>query len=686
MRSIVIQLDATGDNFLLSGDITELRANRRARFFMKDYLKAEMSPDPIIRIPFQKGSESNREKVLEEIRQLLERSGFEGTFTVEAQAILSNHLREQENFKIFTEKARRVWNNDLDSVEFERFVSVIRDLLVGRTLYDLQLLSAFHLAFAQNACNFSVPGSGKTSVVYAAYAFLNSLPFDHPKYVNKLLIIGPLSSFGPWEDEYFECFNENPDIKRLSAGVPKDERVRHLLSPNSAEITIITYQGIRNNLSDLVAYLRRHENKVMVVLDEAHRIKNTEGGIWAQSVLALAKYCKSRVILTGTPAPNGYEDIYNLYNFIWPDKNIIGFHLYHLKEMSNNPNDSRINTLIDNVHPFFIRITKMDLIKHMDLPKASEHPPIAVEMGPVQRQIYDLIELSYVDYFQKAGRSNSFLNALVKARLIRLQQCVTNPALLRRPLEEFYGNEDEERISNEEEDSIPNDLFIDDSDLIDIISQYKELESPSKFTVVKEMVEKLIEEGKKVVIWGIFIQTIKSLQEYLAMAGIASKLLIGEIPTGSNMENASIETREMIIREFNSENSSFMVLIANPASVAESISLHKACHNAIYLERNFNAANYIQSKDRIHRVGGDRKDNVNYYFLVSKNSIDETIHERLKEKESNMLRIIESKPIPIINLNMGDELKEEDKGTDTEYNKDIKALIKDYVSRSIKAR
>ena len=48
----------------------------------------------------------------------------------------------------------------------------------------------------------------------------------------------------------------------------------------------------------------------MVVLDEAHKIKNTSGGITATSIMELAKNCTSRVVLTGTPAPNGYEDLY----------------------------------------------------------------------------------------------------------------------------------------------------------------------------------------------------------------------------------------------------------------------------------------------------------------------------------------------------------------------------------------
>jgi hypothetical protein len=58
------------------------------------------------------------------------------------------------------------------------------------------------------------------------------------------------------------------------------------------------------------------------------------------------------------------------------------------------------------------------------------------------------------------------------------------------------------------------------------------------------------------------------------------------------------------------------VIIANPFAVAESILLHKACHNAIYLECSFNAAHFMQSNDRIHRYGLGEDVLTNYYYLL----------------------------------------------------------------------
>ncbi len=64
----------------------------------------------------------------------------------------------------------------------------------------------------------------------------------------------------------------------------------------------------------------------------------------------------------------------------------------------------------------------------------------------------------------------------------------------------------------------------------------------------------------------------------------------------------------------------------------------------------------------------------NYYYILSEDSIDETIDIRLAEKEQRMTEIMESMPIPLFN-NVSDDLG----------NEDIKALIKDYVRRTKKA-
>lgn len=664
MNAVELNIDQERKEFLLKGETNKINNNRRAKFFFQDALSATFLKDGTIVIPYFHDEE--RDLTLKKIQNALSKYEIEQSDSQQIKQVLENYYREKENFTTFTEKARKIWKNEVDQDEFRKFTESVKQFLPTRKLYPKQLLAAFHLAFSQNACNFSVPGSGKTSIVYAAYAYLTNLSETDSKHVNKLLIVGPLSSFGPWEDEYKECFGKKVSSKRLSGGVSRDERDDYLLSvepvDNTPELTLMSYQSLSSSLGGLEHFLSNKGNKVMVVLDEAHKIKNVEGGVWAESALRIANLCRSRVVLTGTPLPNGYEDIYNLFNFIYPNKNIINYNIFQLKEMSKIRFDNRVETLLDNISPYFIRIKKSDL----NLPPAISHEPIMINMGPVQREIYDLIENRYIGYFQENLKTIAVSNELSKARFIRLMQAATNPNLLNKPLEKYFH-----------EEGLGDNLYIDDSEIIDKIINYKKLEPiPNKFEIVKVLVEELISKNEKVIIWATFIQNIKELQNYLSKNGISSELLIGEIPVENEQISPEIITREKIIRRFHDNDSPFKVLIANPFAVAESISLHKVCHHAIYLERTFNASNFIQSKDRIHRVGLPDGVTTHYHFILSKDSIDETIHRRLVEKEARMLNLIENQDIPLFVENMD---------YDIDLENDIKNIIHDYVRRSAKA-
>lgn len=662
MATISIDIDVSRSEIYLEGDINDLKRNRFAWRYTKGYLHPIEETERII-IPIQ---DEEPVDVLRKVTDMLKKYGFSEKQASTSEQILIDFREEERRFAEFSEKALHIRNNECDVNEFGAFSDAISLNLPNRSLYPLQLLSAYHLAFSQNACNFSVPGAGKTSIVYGAYAYLHSLPQRNLKYVNQLLIVGPLSSFGPWELEYEECFGRKPSVKRLAGGIDKNEKKYYLASTHTAELTLISYQSLTALQEELAFFLRN--NKVMVVLDEAHKAKNSSGGIVAQSVLDLSKYSKARVVLTGTPAPNGYEDLYNMFKFIWPTKNIIGYQVNQLRDMSARGADVRVNKLIRNISPYFIRIRKSDL----NIPPATIHPAIHVPMSPIQQRIYNYIEKKYVDAMLEEGiidMTCRFRASLAQARMIRLMQAASNPAMLKTPLRDFAMD-----------DEFPREAFqaINDTEVLKSIMEYEQFEIPAKYEATKTLVEQIIAQGGKVVIWATFIYTIHGLKRYLHDYGIESQELYGAIPVEKegivDESDEEILTRERIVREFQQPNCPYKVIIANPFAVAESISLHKACHNAIYIERSFNAAHFVQSKDRIHRYGLTSEVETHYYFILSQDTIDETIDIRLNEKELRMNEIMESMPIPLFD-NVTDDL-----GSD-----DIKALIRDYVRRTKKS-
>ena len=84
-----------------------------------------------------------------------------------------------------------------------------------------------------------------------------------------------------------------------------------------------------------------------------------------ENAIEISKEAKARVILTGTPVPNGYEDLYNLFQFIYPYKfkEILHYHYSNLVDMTRNSDveSARVQEFIDNISPYFIRIKKDDL-------------------------------------------------------------------------------------------------------------------------------------------------------------------------------------------------------------------------------------------------------------------------------------------------------------------------------------
>lgn len=567
-----------------------------------------------------------------------------------AEEIMQKSVNEAEEFKEFSIKAKNIRDNRIEKQEFASFCECLANTEFKRKLKSYQLLAAYHLTFSQNACNFSVPGSGKTTTVLAAYEYLKYAK-DVRKQVDKLVIVGPLSAFIAWKIEYAECFGKEPHVIEIRSGVNRELVEKSIISSHSdCDMLIVSYGSVCNYY-DIISFFLSH-NRCMLVLDEAHRIKKVGDEAQSNYVLSLASSAKSRVVLTGTPAANSYVDLYNLFKFIWPCNNIIGYSVAQLANMSKNDDDNRKNDLIERISPFFIRVKKSDLC----LPKAIFNPPIEVEMSSVQRKIYDSIEEVVINKYE----TNNYPDSIKKCAAIRLRQAASNPGLLIKPLRDDFVNYEEDVSSPE---ICEDDIEI-SGDIIKSILSYKQTEVPNKFRIAKDISQRIINDGGNVIIWCEFIVTCEDLSLFFDTSGIPNRILYGK---------CAQDEREKTIKEFiDVNNNEFNVIIANPHAVGESISLHTTCHNAIYLEQGFNAGVYMQSKDRIHRVGLKDTDTTNYFYIQSKDSVDKVVYDRVLEKESKMLELIESQEIPLLSRNMNYEEDSQD---------DIRAIIEDYYAR-----
>ncbi len=578
----------------------------------------------------------NLENDLKEVVDFFKQEDINLNFSKTSIDIIERYKIKASNFNELLDKAKSIKKGNITKTEFFPFIDFLSTL--PRKLKDHQIKAAFHLYLLKNGANFSVPGSGKTSVVLSVYEKLKN-----DDKVNVLFVVGPPASFQPWQNEFKETLGRIPSTTILAGGNQSTRKNEYYtISRRASELYLTTFQTILKDYKEVMFFFNQIGLHPYFVIDEAHYMKQI-GGSWANALLEISNFSKYRCILTGTPMPKSFKDIFNLFDFLFPanepltESDKIQIDIWE----KGKKNDLVKNLLLERIGPLFYRVRKKDL----DLRKPSFHPPIIISMNKHEQRIYDLIkskihQLSTDDYIY----NEDLLMKLWKGRMIRLRQCISYPKLMLK------------NIKNYEED-----ILIDNTDLLKLIRDYDNLELPAKLQVLITKIEELTRHNQKVVIWSNFVQTLKLIKKQLKMRSFRCELIYGGTPIQKSGETELLKekTREEIRNEFVNPNSGLDILIANPAAASESISLHKTCFHAIYYDLSYNAAQYLQSLDRIHRVGGSETNTANYYFLQYENSIDQDIKNNLEAKASKMYSIIEE-DYEIYNLDMFEESQEDD--------------------------
>jgi len=569
-----------------------------------------------------------------EFLDYLNKEGLGYSLSNACQLYVDNLTSSVKKIASLRDSAQNFKQGILDSERFKKFEHNLNEIIY-RKLKHHQLAAAYHLYLVENGANFSVPGSGKTSVVLSVFAELKK-----ENKVNTLFVVGPPSCFGPWKNEFYQTFNRQPDCTILS-GVPQKLRQKEYYNTgkNLSELYLTTYQTLLNDQNDVKSLFEQMGANVYFVIDEAHYMKRLQGN-WATAVLGLADYARFRCVLTGTPVPKSYSDIFNITDFLWPSGSVLGSSAKTQITLCENEHraDDAKTILKSSFSPFFYRVKKADL----GLKPPIFHPPHLIEMNKWERLVYDAIDKQIRSYSKADYMKNiDVVKRLRRGRIIRLRQCVSLTSLLRESVE-GYGE----------------DLVGGQSDVAKAICSYAQREIPAKVLYLEKMLQDYKKTNRKVVIWANFVGTLKYLKEYLLKTDYNCDLIYGKTP----VENSSMEderTREVIRDEFVDPKSGLDILLANPAACAESISLHKTCHDAIYYDLSYNCAQYLQSLDRIHRVGGSEEVEVHYFYLQYRDTIESDIKNNLEAKAKKMSHLIDE-DMAIYSLDMFEDDDEDD--------------------------
>ncbi|MFJ5832026.1 DEAD/DEAH box helicase [Streptomyces sp. NPDC093089] len=434
----------------------------------------------------------------------------------------------------------------------------------------------------RHGANFSVPGAGKTRVGLAVFHALR-----RAKGIERLLIVGPKSCYESWQYENRQCLDEPLRMEVLSRNVDP-----------AAEVLIVNYERLSPSVDELGQWLTARPS--MILLDEAHRMKLGAEGTYGAACLALGPRARHRLILTGTPAPNGVKDIENLFGFVWPG--------HGRQKVTQAVAGGDLAKASQVLRPLFTRTTKGEL----------GLPPVTttlrtLPMPPLHQEVYEAL---IGRFSARAAGAEGDFQALGKI-IVYMLMAATSPALL------AVGTTRYEPLMYQ----VPPLAVPEGSPLFDLMRDLPSYEMSPKYREVLAIVAENAAKGRKTLVWSTFIRSLNTLERMLKEFRPA-------------MVHGGTEDREAEIERFR-KDPDCMVLLSNPATLGEGISLHHDCHDAVYVDRDFAAGRFLQSLDRIHRLGLAPETETRVTVLASEGSIDEVVDQRLGDKLLFMGRILD---------------------------------------------
>ena len=114
---------------------------------------------------------------------------------------------------------------------------------IRRPLKEHQIKAALHLLAVHNGANFSVPGSGKTTVVLAVFDWLRN-----QSEVESLFVVGPPSCFAPWRMEYEAVIGKRPSLAVLAGGDIEDRQSKYYASKEDlCDLYLTSFQTLQRD-------------------------------------------------------------------------------------------------------------------------------------------------------------------------------------------------------------------------------------------------------------------------------------------------------------------------------------------------------------------------------------------------------------------------------------------------------
>jgi superfamily II DNA or RNA helicase len=408
-------------------------------------------------------------------------------------------------------------------------------------------------------------GLGKTVQALAWLAHLR----ETAKQAGPALVVCPTSVMGNWEREAARFV---PGLRVLVLGRGAE---RHALRQelDRHDLIVTNYALLRRDLESW-----RETRLFAVVLDEAQNIKNPDAAV---TDAARALQTRHRLALTGTPLENRALDLWSIMSVVNPGYLGDRRRFEERFDRPDAPPHARA-LLAAKLRPVLVRRLKREVAS--DLPERIEERRDA-ELTRDQLQLY----LSELESARRTIMALAADPAMLKrnrlsvlAHLTKLRQICCHPML----------------------------------------GGGTRAAGSGKFEALFELLEPLLAEGHKVLVFSQFVRCLELLEAEMSERKIAYHLLTG----------ATVK-RDRVVEAFQADERPCVFLISLRAG-GTGLNLTAASYVVLF-DPWWNPAVEAQAIDRTHRIGQDRT--VIAYRLVARGTIEEKIWD-LQQRKAALVR------------------------------------------------
>jgi superfamily II DNA or RNA helicase len=381
------------------------------------------------------------------------------------------------------------------------------------------------------------------------------------------LVIAPTSVVSNWRAETIKFA---PGLRVLVLNGA--DRKKYYRSIPYADLVITSFALLQRDIEKLMGY-EYH----LMVLDEAQYIKNPRAKVAQAACRVVARH---RLCLSGTPIENHLGELWSLMHFLIPG--FLGtedaFNKNFRKPIEEEGDAEKNALLKKRIAPLVLRRTKDQVAK--ELPPKTEMVHL-IELSSDQKDLYETVRATMDKRVRAAiaarGIEQSqivFLDALLK-----LRQICCDPRLLP---EDFAAG----------------------------------ITSSAKLEFLKEMLETLVEESRKILIFSQFTTMLALIEEHLVKTKVPYLKLTG----GS-------KDRGKLVEEF--QSGKFPVFLISLKAGGTGLNL-TAADTVIHYDPWWNPAAEAQATDRAYRIGQDKP--VFVHKLLCQETVEERIHRLQLDK------------------------------------------------------